>query len=158
MLAALLAIAGCGATTSSSTGSSATSTPSAMATSTGAVRTAACNGVNTINQALSNLSTATSSVTVGDVKSAQMKVANAVNNIQMQHPTDPQGLVNQVSTANQKLTEKLAGYPDTTPIGQTSDTVQDVKAKAATAQGKAQQLGTELQCTNGGTPGATPAA
>lgn len=145
MLAGLLAIAGCGSNTASS--SSAAYAPSPMATSTGSARETACNGVSNINKALTSLSNVSANATVGDVKAAQTKVTNAVNAIQAQHPTDPQGLVNQLSTANAKLTEKLAGYPDQTPIGQTSENIQDLKARVAEAQTKTNQLSGELKCT-----------
>jgi hypothetical protein len=138
MLVALLVIAGCGPSTPS--GSTAT------ATATGPVKATLCNGVTTIHQTLTSLSNVTVSTTVGDVKAAQAKVSNAVTTNQQQHPADPQGLVGQVSAANDKHTEKLAGYPDQTPIGQTSETVQDVKAKVADAQTRTQQLSTELKC------------
>jgi hypothetical protein len=145
LLVALLVVAGCGSSTTSS--SSATPTSAATAISTGSAMASACNGVTTINQALTSLSNITINATVGDVKAAQAKVANAVTMIQALHPTDPQGLVSQVNAANNKLTEKIAGYPDQTPIGQTSDTVQDVKTRVADAQSKTAKLDTELKCT-----------
>ena len=143
MLISLLAVAACG----SSSASNAASKPPPTATSSASAKAVTCNSVTTINQALTSLSSITVSTTVGDVKAAQAKVANAAKEIQAQHPTDPQGFVSQVSAANDKLTEKLAGYPDQTPIGQTSDTAPDLKAKVADAQGKTEQLAAELKCT-----------
>jgi hypothetical protein len=122
--------------------------PTARATGSapGSAKATACQGVTTINQALTSLAALTVNATVGEVKAAQAKVATAVRTIEAQHPADPQGLASQVSAANANLTEKLAGYPDQTPIGQTTDTVQDLKAKAAEAQGKTAQLAATLQC------------
>jgi len=145
MLVALLVVAGCDSSTTSS--SNTTSSSAATATATGSAKATACNGVTTINQALTSLSNISVSATVGDVKAAQAKVANAVTIIEAQHPSDPQGLVSQVSVANDKLTEKIAGYPNRTPIGQTSDTVQDMKTKVADAQSKTDKLAAELKCT-----------
>lgn len=143
MLALQLAVAACG----SSSASHSASKPPPTATASASAEALPCHLVTTINQALSSLSNLTVSTTVGDVKAAQAKVANATKAIQAQHPTDPQGFVSQVSAANDKLTEKLAGYPDQTPISQTSDTAPDLKTKVADAQGKTDQLAAELKCT-----------
>lgn len=140
MLASVLAVAAC----NSSSASRSTSDPTA--TSTAPAKAVVCDGVTTIDQALASLANANVSTTVGDVRAVQMKVANAVSTIQAQHPTDPQGFVSKVSAANDKLTEKLAGYPDRTPIGQTSTTIQDLKTRVADAQGKTAQLAANLGC------------
>ena len=144
MLVSVLAVAACSSSPASRSTSDPTSDPTA--TSTAPAKAVVCNGVTTINQALASLANANVSTTVGDVRAVQMKVANAVSTIQAQHPTDPQGFVSKVSAANDKLTEKLAGYPDRTPIGQTSTTIQDLKTRVADAQGKAAQLAANLGC------------
>jgi hypothetical protein len=143
MLASLLALAACGSTAASN----AVSNPPSAATATRPAKAAACNGVMTINQALSSLSDINASATVGDVKAVQAKVAKAVTTVQAHVTTNQEGIVSQISAANAKLTEKLAGYPDTTPIGQTSTTVQDIKTKAADVQNKTAQLASALNCT-----------
>lgn len=148
LLASVLAVAGCGSTAANNAPPTATSGMPATATTTtsASANSAACKGVTTINQALTSLSDKTATATVGDVKAAQAKVTNAVNTIQAQHPTDPQGFVSQVSAANDKLTEKLAAYPDQTLISQTTANVTDLKTRVSDAQGKTQKLAGELNC------------
>jgi hypothetical protein len=118
-----------------------------MSTSTAVAQSAACNGITNINQALASLSSVNASTTVGDVRAAQLKVINAVNAIHSQVPTADGTLLSQITTANAQLTAKLAGYTDSTPIGHTSDTVQDVKTKVSDAQAKTTQLADKLNCT-----------
>ncbi len=144
MLASLLAVVACGSTATSNAVAIPSST--ATATVTGSAKAAACNGVMSMNKALSSLSNINASATVGDVKAVQAKVAKAVTTVQTQVPTDQEGAVSQISAANAKLTEKLAGYPDKTPIGQTSTTAQEIKTKAADAQNKTDQLASALNC------------
>ncbi len=143
MLGSLLALGACN--------SNAVSNPPekviATATPTGPVKAAACNGIMTMNEALGSLSTINASTTVGDVKAVQAKVAKAAATVQARISTDQEGALSQISTANAKLTEKISGYPDKTPIGQTSTKAQDIKAKAADAQNKTDQLATSLNCT-----------
>jgi hypothetical protein len=139
MLASVLAIAACS--------SNAVANPPATRTATTSAKATACNGVTTMNQALDSLSNINASATVGDVKAVQAKVAKAVTVVQTRVPSDEEGLLSQISAANAKLTEKIAGYPDSTPIGKTSTTAQDIKTKAADAQGKTEQLSSTLKCT-----------
>jgi hypothetical protein len=106
----------------------------------------ACKGVTTINQALISLANISVSTTVGDVKAAQTKVANAVNAIQARVSTNDEGLLSQVSAANGKLAETIKDYPDQSPIGQTSTSVQDIKARVADAQSKTERLASALTC------------
>ena len=143
MLAPLLALAACASTADSNLPATVMTTP----TATGSAKVAACNGVMTMNQALSSLSNINASATVGDVKAAQAKVAKAATTVQAKIPADQEGALSQISEANAKLTEKLAGYPDSTPIGQTSTTAQDIKTRAAEVQNKTDQLASALNCT-----------
>jgi hypothetical protein len=161
VLVCLLAVAACGGTSSASTStssspsistslSSSTSTVSSSSTatsSTAGAQTAACNGVTNINQALVSLSGVSVDTTVGDVRAAQLKVINAVNDLHSRVPTADGTLLSQVTTANAQLTAKLAGYPDSTAIGHTSETVQDVKTRVSAAQAKTMQLAGKLNCS-----------
>jgi hypothetical protein len=161
VLVCLLAVAACGGTSSPSTSTVSTpsistsltsTTPSTSSSSTSTASTAVaqsalCNGVTTINQALVSLSGVSVDTTVGDVRAAQLKVVNAVNAIHSSVPTADGTLLSQITAANAQLTAKLAGYPDSTAIGHTSETVQDVKTKVSDAQGKTMQLAGKLNCS-----------
>jgi hypothetical protein len=114
--------------------------------STAVSQTVACSGVTKINQALASLATVNVNTTVGDVRAAQTKVTNAVSAIYTRVPTAEGGLLSQITAANIQLTAKLAGYPDSTPIGHTSDTVQDIKLKVSNAQNKTATLSSKLNC------------
>jgi hypothetical protein len=118
-----------------------------MSTSTAVAQSALCNGVTNINQALVSLSSVNADTTVGEVRAAQVKVTNAVNAIHSRVPTADGTLLSQITTANAQLTAKLAGYPDSTPIGHTSETVQDVKTKVSDTQDKTAQLANKLNCS-----------
>jgi hypothetical protein len=147
VLVCLLAVAACGGTSTTATATKAPASPSAMSTSTAVAQSALCNGVTNINQALVSLSSVNANTTVGDVRAAQVKVINAVDAIHSHVPTADGTLLSQITTANAQLTAKLAGYTDSTPIGHTSDTVQDVKTKVSDTQAKTTQLANKLNCT-----------
>jgi hypothetical protein len=83
---------------------------------------------------------------VGDVKTAQRRVTNTLNAIASRIPSADGQLLSQLRSANAQLTAKIAGYPDETPIGQTSVKVQDLKARVATAQSKTSSLASKLNC------------
>ncbi len=154
VLVCLLAVAACGGTsTTAATATTATTatkvpdSPAAVSTSTAVAQSALCSGVTNINQALVSLSSVNASMTVGDVRAAQVKVNSAVDAIHSRVPTADGTLLSQITTANAQLTAKLAGYTDSTPIGHTSDTVQDVKTKVSDTQAKTTQLADKLNCT-----------
>src|SRR5271166_3765588 len=152
VLVCLLAVAACGGTSTTATTATATATkapasPAAMSTSTAVAQSALCTGVTNINQALVSLSSVNVNTTVGDVRAAQVKVINAVDAIHSRVPAADGTLVSQITTANAQLTAKLAGYTDSTPIGHTSDTVQDVKTKVSDTQAKTTQLANKLNCS-----------
>ena len=154
----LLAVAACSGTSGNTTTSSSsksttpiTSTPMSSNSSTATpgtpvAQTAACKGVVQINQALVNLSNVTVDTTVGDVRAAQLKVLNTANAIHSQIPAANGTLLAQITTASAQLTAKLAGYPNSTTIGHTSETVQDVKTKVSDAQAKTTQLANNMNC------------
>jgi hypothetical protein len=137
MLAALLLLAACGSTPTAS----GTTPPSASA------KEAACAGLATINSTLTKLLSTNASTTVGEVKAAQTKITNALNTVDSHVPGAPGDLSRQIRSANAQLTDKIQGYPDSTPIGQTSENVQDIKAKAANAQAKVSLFTTLLKCS-----------
>ena len=137
LLIMMLMLAACGS-------SSATTQPPA-GSSTSSAKATACNGLSTINQALTSLSGTQVNTTVGDVQAAQQKVTNAVNTI-AKIPAASGPLLDQIKAANDQLTAKLAGYPPNTPIGQTSVKVQDVKTTAASAQSKTTAIASRLKC------------
>src|SRR5215472_15128733 len=149
VLFCLLAVAACGGTTATGTATAtkAPASPTAMSTSTAVAQSALCDGVTNINQALTSLSNVNADTTVGEVRAAQVKVTNAVNAIHSKVPTADGTLLSEITTANAQLTAKLAGYTDSTPIGHTSETVQDVKTKVSNAQGKTTQLADTLNCS-----------
>lgn len=127
-------------------GSASTTPPSPSGSSASSAKASACNGLSTINQALTSLSGTQVNTTVGDVQAAQQKVTNAVNTISSKIPAASGPLLDQIKAANDQLTAKLAGYPPNTPIGQTSVKVQDVKTAAASAQSKATAIASRLKC------------
>lgn len=138
LLIMMLTLAACG--------SSSATTPPPSGSSTSSAKAAACNGLSTINQALTSLSGTQVDTTVGDVQAAQQKVTNAVNTIASKIPATSGQLLDQIKAANDQLTAKLAGYPPNTPIGQTSVKVQDVKTTAASAQSKTTAIASRLKC------------
>jgi hypothetical protein len=90
------------------------------------------------------------------VKAVQQKVATTLNAIESRVPSTSEGLVGQIRSADDQVAAKIEGYPDTVPIGQTSDTVQNIKTNAASAQAKATLLATALKCPKQATPMPTP--
>ncbi|HEY7975012.1 MAG TPA: hypothetical protein VIG77_11145 [Ktedonobacterales bacterium] len=124
------------------------STSSSGSPPSGSAKTTVCNGLTRVNQALDSLSNVNSSTTVGEVKAAQQKVTSALSAIESQIPAASRPLLDQLKSANDKLTAKLEGYPDNTPIGQTSVKVQDIKASVATAHSKTNSLISVLQCSS----------
>lgn len=138
MLVATLMLAACG--------SNSTPAASPSGTSTAPAKTAVCNGVTGINQALTSLSGVSVNSTVGQVKSAQQRVANRLNAIESRMPSGSGALLSQIKSANDQLATKIQGYPDTTPIGQTSVNIQDLKATVANAQAQTARLATALNC------------
>lgn len=134
--------------------SATTATPAASATAS--ARTIACRGLTTINGTLATLLSANVNTTVGQVKSVQQKVTNTLNAVESRVPSSSEGLVGQIRSANDQLGAKLEGYPDTTPIGQTSDTVQNIKTNVASAQAKTTLLALALKCLLPATPMPTP--
>lgn len=150
LIVALLAVAAC--TTTSPTATSPTgaatapATTSPSGTATASAKTAACNGLATVNQALTSVAGLNANTTVGEVKAAQVKVTNALNAIDALIPSASGDLLNQVKSANEQVAAAIQPYPDSTPIGQTSAKVQDLKAAVANAQTKTTQLASTLQC------------
>ncbi|HEX9414981.1 MAG TPA: hypothetical protein VF916_15870 [Ktedonobacterales bacterium] len=139
MLVALLMLAACASDFARATSSSGTATTTA--------KTAACNGLATVNQALASLSSINVDTTVGDVHTAQQKVTNALSAIQSRIPSDSGTTLSQIKEANDQLAAKIQGYPDETPIGQTSAKIQDLKATVASVQSKTTHLASALKCT-----------
>lgn len=144
VVVAALAVAACAGTSTSQTSTPATPPPG---TQTPSAKTAACNGLATVNEALTSLSNVNAKTTVGEVKAAQTKIANTLVAIQTRIPADSGDRLNQIKSANEQLGAKIQGYPDTTPIGQTSAQVQDLKAMVGNAQSKTTQLASTLNCT-----------
>lgn len=138
MLVSLMMLAACGSPPASTTSPSGTTTAPA--------KTAVCNGLGRVNQALASLSNVSASSTVGDVKAAQQKVTTALSAIESRLPSGSGPLLDQLKSANDKLTAKLEGYPDSTPIGQTSVKVQDIKSSVASAQSKTTALISASKC------------
>jgi hypothetical protein len=135
IVTALLLLAACGAT------------PTTATTSGTSAKAKACAGLATINSTLTSLLSVNASTTVGDVRQAQTKITNALDTVDSHVPGPPGDLSRQIRSANAQLTDKVEGYPDSTPIGQTSESVQDIKAKATNAQAKVSLLTTALKCS-----------
>ena len=142
---ALLTLAACASDAALATAPSSTAPPPGTPTVT--AKTVACNGLAKANEALASLSSVNASTTVGDVKTAQEKVTNALNAIQSRIPSGDRQLLNQIRSANDQLTAKIQDYPDTTPIGQTSAKIQNLKATVVSAQSKTTRLASRLRCT-----------
>jgi hypothetical protein len=112
----------------------------------------ACSGLAAINATLATLLNANVNTTVGDVKAVQQKVATTLNAVESRVPSSSEGRVGQITSANEQLGAKIAGYPDATPIGQTLDTVQNLKTNVASAQAKTVLLATAIKCPPMGSP------
>lgn len=140
VLLALFLLAACGsgpATGGISAGGGATSIAAGS-------KSAICQGLSTVTQSLTSLANASGSVTVGAVKTTQEKVASTLDKIVARVPNSA-GLT-QIQAANNELGKALQGYPDTTPIGETSVNAQGLKTKVAAVQAKASRLSSALKC------------
>lgn len=139
----LLILAGCAEsiTGSRSTGST-SSTPAATSSSTRPV----CQGLATINTALTSLSNAGNNVTVGQLKSIQSSITVALNVVDKLVPADSSDMHNQLKAANDQLGQTLAGLPDGDTLGQHGPQLQQFKGEVAQAQAAVSKLTTRLSC------------
>ena len=139
----LLILAGCA---ESVTGSRSTgSTPSTPAASSDSGRPV-CQGLATINTALTSLSNAGNSVTVGQLKSIQSSITVALNLVDKLVPADSSETLNQLKAANDQLGQTLAALPDSDTLGQHGPQLQQFKDQVAKAQTAVSQLTTRLNC------------
>ena len=116
-----------------------------MATS--GAQAAACQGVNTIGQALTSLSKVGSNTTIGEIKTVQEQITTQLNNIANRIPGENGPVLTRLETANSQLAATLQGHPDSATLAQTSAGVQGFQAKVSNAQTEQTQLATRLKCT-----------
>lgn len=131
-------ISGCGTTSAPQ----ASPTPNA----TSAARTAACNGLATIDEGLASLATVGTNTTIGEVKAKQQKISETLTNISARMPEGTGTALDRLIAANAQLGTTLQGYPDSATIAQTSIKLQELQSKVASAQNASQNLGARLQC------------
>lgn len=148
-LSALLMLAACGPSTTSTTSHSeiATATASHSKTATASALGAVCPNLATINQSLTSLSTVNANTPVGEVQAMQRNVTSALNRLVVLVPSSSSPMLIQVQSADNQLAATLKSYPATATMGQTGIDLNGLKIKAAAAQGKATQLASTLKCT-----------
>lgn len=140
----LLLLVGCTLTTAPP---AATSTPASASTPT-ATSTAskACQFVLTINQALTALYGIGDNTTVGEVKTAQQKLTNALNSLTSLIGSE-NATLNDLKASNEQLAAQIQDLPDSATVGEVSTKLQDFKTNVAKAQGIATRLTALLKCT-----------
>lgn len=144
MLAAVLLLGSC-AISSPTTGTTPTTTSS---TGTPAASRPACEGLKKVDSALTSLSKAGDNIKIGDVKKLQAQLSLALTVVSQLIPADSPAIstLDQLTTANNKIGESVAGLPDDDTLGQHGPQLQQFRAQVAQAQAAAAQLATKLNC------------
>ena len=138
-MALLLLLAACGSA-STNTSAATASTPTS-----GSSRPA-CQGIATINTALTSLSQAGNNITVGQLKTIQSGIGVALKVVDKLAPADASATLDQLKAANDQLAQTLAGLPENDTLGQHGPQLQQFKEQVAKAQAAASQLATKLNC------------
>ncbi len=138
LLTAFLLLAGC------STGA-ATTTGTASATGTRPGTTLLCQGVATINQLLTQLSTTGSNTTVGEVRTVQQKLTTALDTLDKLPGSSGPALSN-LQSANDQLAAAIKDLPDSATVGEVGPKFQEFKGKVSDAQSAAAKVASTLNC------------
>ncbi len=129
LLAALLLLAGCGATSISTAG----------------VTDKICQGLASVDQPLNQLANVGDQTTVGEVKAIQQKLATALAVLNKIPGLDPSTLSG-LQQINDELTAAIKDQPDSATMGQVGPKLQDFKSKVAQVQTKVNSLKSTFKC------------
>ncbi len=129
LLAALLLLAGCGATS----------------ISTGGVTNKICQGLAAVEQPLNQLANVGDQTTVGEVKAIQQKLTTAIG-VLSKIPGLDGSTMSDLQQANDELTAAIKDQPDNATMGQVGPKLQDFKSKVAQAQTKVNSLKSTFKC------------
>lgn len=142
MLVSLLLLIGCGAASPATSDS----TPAAP-TTTSTTSRPACQGLATIDNALTRLSKAGDNITIGEVKTLQAQISLALNVVGKLVPSDLSSTVDQLKAANDQIGQAVTGLPDGDTLAEHGPQLQKFREQVANAQDAASRLATRLNCT-----------
>ena len=130
LLAALLLLAGCGATSISTAG----------------VTDKICQGLASVEQPLNQLASVGDQTTVGEVKAIQQKLTTALGVLGKIPGLSDSSALSSLQQANDELTAAIQGQPDNATMGQVGPKFQDFKSKVAQAQSKVNSMKSTFKC------------
>ncbi len=130
LLAALLLLAGCAATSVSS----------------GNVTNKICQGLASVEQPLNQLANVGDQTTVGEVKALQQKVTNALSVLTKVPGLSDSSALSDLQQANDQLAAAIKDQPDSATMGQVGPKLQDFKSKVAQAQSKLNSMKSTFKC------------
>jgi phage-related protein len=130
LLAALLLLAGCGATSISTAG----------------VTNKICQGLASVEQPLNQLANVGDKTTVGEVKAMQQKLTTALNALGKVPGLSDSSALSQLQQANEQLTQAIKDQPDDATMGQVGPKLQDFKSKVSQAQSKLNSMKSTFKC------------
>lgn len=130
LLAALLLLAGCAATSVSTSG----------------VTDKICQGLASVEQPLNQLANVGDQTTVGEVKAMQQKLTTALGVLTKIPGLSDSSAVSSLQQANDQLTAAIQGQPDSATLGQIGPRLQDFKSTVAQAQSKVNSMKSTFKC------------
>lgn len=130
LLAALLLLAGCNATSVSS----------------GTVTNKICQGLAAVEQPLNQLANVGDQTTVGEVKAMQQKLTTALNVLGKIPGLSDSSALSSLQKANDQLTAAIKDQPDSATMGQIGPKLQDFKSQVAQAQSKLNSMKSTFKC------------
>lgn len=130
LLAALLLLAGCGATSISPAN----------------VTNRICQGLASVEQPLNQLANVGDQTTVGEVKTIQQKLTTALGVLGKVPGLSDSSALSSLQQANDELTAAIKGQPDNATVGQVGPKFQDFKSKVAEAQSKVNSMKSTFKC------------
>jgi len=130
LLAALLLLAGCGATSISPAN----------------VTNRICQGLASVEQPLNQLANVGDQTTVGEVKALQQKLITALGVLGKIPGLSDSSALSSLQQANDELTATIKDQPDSATMGQVGPKLQDFKSKVAQAQSKVNSMKSTFKC------------
>ena len=130
LLAALLLLAGCGATS----------------ISPASVTNRICQGLASVEQPLNQLASVGDQTTVGEVKTIQQKLTTALGVLGKIPGLSDSSALSSLQQASDELTASIKDQPDNATMGQVGPKFQDFKSKVAQAQSKVNSMKSTFKC------------
>ncbi|HEY7341582.1 MAG TPA: hypothetical protein VH591_11920 [Ktedonobacterales bacterium] len=130
LLAALLLLAGCDATSVSTSG----------------VTNKVCQSLAAVEQPLNQLANVGDQTTVGEVKAMQQKVTTALGVLGKIPGLSGSSAFSDLQQANDQLAAAIKDQPDDATMGQVGPKLQDFKSKVSQAQSKVNSLKSTFKC------------